>query len=201
MPIFKQGFLGHDNALDLDRGFFQSVASGGCLLLLRDKLGLVKGLLLVETLDLLVHGVDQQILLFLNLFKVSDVLFGTVSCTSGQSQLGLHDLIVLFDLLKSAVKLIELILSLQHSLELLVGLLLFSFVLALENFVLALGLDTVPLNDVVVVMSAFKSSLHLGELVLDTVQLNTGVFTGLAHFAHFFLLLAESEVNTLVLIS
>jgi len=80
-------------------------------------------------------------------------------------------------LLKSAVKLIELILSLQHSLELLVGLLLFAFVLALEDFVLALGLDTVPLNDVVVVMSAFKSSLHLGELVLDTIQLNTSVFT------------------------
>lgn len=165
-----------------------------------DKLGLVKSFLLIEAFDFLVHRVDEQVLLLLNFFEVSDVFFGTVGRTSCQRELRLHDLVVFLNLFQSAVELIKLVLSLEDSFELLIGLLLLTFVLALEDFVLALGFHSVPLHDVVVVVSAFKSGLHLGELMLDTIQLHTGVFTGLAHLAHFFLLLAESEINTLVLI-
>lgn len=65
---------------------------------------------------------------------------------------------------------------------------------------LAFGLNSVPLHNIVVVMGAFKSCLHFGELMLDPVQLHTGVFTGLAHFTDFFFFLAELQIYTLVFI-
>lgn len=99
LPVFEQGFFGHDYALNLNRSLFQGVSGGGRLFLLRDQLGLVEGFLLVKTLDLFVHRVDEQILLFLDFFEVADVFFRAVSCASGQRKLRLHDLVVLFYLL------------------------------------------------------------------------------------------------------
>jgi hypothetical protein len=55
LPVLEQSFLGHDDALDFDCCLFQSVAGGSGLFFLGDELGLVKSLLLVQTLDLLVH--------------------------------------------------------------------------------------------------------------------------------------------------
>ena len=66
---------------------------------------------------------------------------------------------------------------------------------------LTFGFNSVSLHNVVVVVGTFKSGLHFGELVLDTVQLYTGVFTGLSHFTDFFLLLTELKINALVFIS
>lgn len=63
---------------------------------------------------------------------------------------------------------------------------------------LTLGLDSVPLHDIVVVVSSFESCLHLGELVLHAVELNTGVLTRLAHLTDFFLFFAKLEVDALV---
>ena len=65
---------------------------------------------------------------------------------------------------------------------------------------LTFGLDTVPLDNVVVVVGAFESGLHLSELMLHSVQLDTSVLTGLSDFADFFLFFTELKINTFVLI-
>ena len=65
---------------------------------------------------------------------------------------------------------------------------------------LAFGFDSVPLHDVVIVVRAFETGLHLGELVLHSVQLNTCFLTCLAYFTHFFLFLPQLEIHALVLI-
>ena len=65
---------------------------------------------------------------------------------------------------------------------------------------LAFGLDSVPLYDVVVVVRTFKASLHLGKLVLHSVQLDTCFLTRLAYFAYFFFFFSQLEIHTLVLI-
>jgi len=55
---------------------------------------------------------------------------------------------------------------------------------------LAFSFDSVPLHDVIVVVSAFETCLHFSELVLNPVKLDTSLFAGLTHFAHFFFLLS-----------
>ncbi len=65
LPVLKQRLLAHDDALDLDRSLFQSVASCSRFFFLRDQLGLIESLLLVQALDFFVHGVDEDILLLL----------------------------------------------------------------------------------------------------------------------------------------
>jgi hypothetical protein len=68
-------------------------------------------------------------------------------------------------------------LSLEHLLELLVGLFLLGFVLFLEDLVLLLSFDAVLLDDVVVVVGALEGGLHLCELMLDSVELDTDLFS------------------------
>ena len=87
LPIFEQGLLGHNDSLDFDGGLLKSVTGGGRFLFLRDKLSLVQGLLLIETLDFFVHGVDKKILLLLDLFEVANVLLSTVGGPSCQCKL------------------------------------------------------------------------------------------------------------------
>jgi hypothetical protein len=70
----------------------------------------------------------------------------------------------------------------------------------LEDFVLLFSLYAVSLHDVVVVVGALKSCLHAGQLVLDAIQLNTSLFTSLTNFAHFFLLFAELQIDTFMLV-
>lgn len=94
-------------------------------------------------------------------------------------------------MLQSPVQLVELILGLQDPLQLLIRLLLLALVLSLKYLVLALGFDAVPLDDVVVVVGALEGGLHLGELVLHSIKLDTGVFARFAHFAHFLLFFTE----------
>ena len=65
---------------------------------------------------------------------------------------------------------------------------------------LSLSIDTISLNNVVVVMSTLESRLHLGKLMLHTIQLNTSLFAGLSYLANFFLFLSELQVNTFVLV-
>jgi hypothetical protein len=72
-----------------------------------------------------------------------------------------------------------------------ISLLFLSLVLTLKDLVLALGLNTVPLNDVVIIVGALKGGLHFCELVLHSVKLNTGLFATLADFANLFFLLTE----------
>jgi hypothetical protein len=47
LPIFEEGLLWHDDPLDFDGGFFESITSSCCFFLLRDKLGLVQSFLFV----------------------------------------------------------------------------------------------------------------------------------------------------------
>lgn len=65
---------------------------------------------------------------------------------------------------------------------------------------LLFSLYAVSLHDVVVVVGALKSCLHAGQLVLDAIQLNTSLFTSLTNFAHFFLLFAELQIDTFMLV-
>jgi len=65
LPVLKQSFLAHNNSFDLDGSFFKRIPRSGRFFLLRDQLGLVECLLLIQPLDFLIHGVDEQILLLL----------------------------------------------------------------------------------------------------------------------------------------
>ena len=201
LPVLEERLLAHHDALNLNGSLLESVASSSCLLLLGDELSLVQGLLLVETLDLLVHGVDEVILLLLGLLEVGDVLLGTICGAPRNGNFRLHDLVVFLDLLQRPVKLVQFFLGLKHALELLIGLLLLALVLALEDLVLALGLGAVALHDVVVVVSALESGLHARQLVLNAIQLDTGLLAGLADLADGFLALTQLQVDALVLVS
>jgi hypothetical protein len=66
--------------------------------------------------------------------------------------------------------------------------------------VLLFCIDAVTLDDVVVIVGAFKSGLHASELMLHAIQLDTSLFTGLSDFANFFLFLAKLEVDTFVFV-
>ena len=87
--------------------------------------------MLVKALDLLIHSVDEQILLLLGLFEVADVFLSAVSRSAGHGDFTLHDLVVLLNLLKSTIKLIKFFLGLEDTLELFISLFLLAFVLSL----------------------------------------------------------------------
>ena len=161
---------------------------------------MVESFLLIESLDLFIHLVNQQILFLFGLLEVAHVLFCAVGGPSRDCNLALHDFVVLFNLLECSIELVQFFLGLEHSFELLVSLLLFAFILALEDLILALSFHSVSLDDVVVVVGALECGLHFGELVLDSVELDTGVFTRLADLTHFFFLLSKLEIDTFMLI-
>jgi len=169
LPILEESLLAHNDLLDFDGGLLEGVAGSSGLFLLRNKLGLIEGLLLVQALDLLVHSINQEILFLLGFFEVNDVFFSAIGSAAGNSDLTLHDLVVLFDLLECAVELVELFLSLQDTLELLISLFLPGFVLLLQDLQLFLSINTVLLHNIVVVVGALESGLHLGKLVLNSV--------------------------------
>ena len=161
---------------------------------------MVESFLLIESLDLFIHLVNQQILFLFGLLEVAHVLFCAVGGPSRDCNLALHDFVVLFNLLESSIELVQLLLGLEHSLELLVSLLLFAFILTLEDLILALSFHSVSLDDVVVVMSALKCCLHASQLVLDSVQLHTSLLSRLSDLPDFLLLLSQLQINTLVLV-
>ena len=200
LPVLEERLFAHDDALDLNGGLLQSVAGGGRFFFLRDQLGLIERLLLVEPLDLLIHGVDEDILLLLGLFEVADVLLSAVGRASCNGDLTLHHLVVLLDLLQSAVQLVQLFLGLEHTLKLLVSFFLLALILSLEDLMLAFGLTSVPLYNIVVIVRPFKCSLHAGKLVLHSIELHTSLFTLLADLAHGLLAFAKFQVDTLMLI-
>ena len=89
------------------------------------------------------------------------------------ANLSFNDFVVLGNLVQGPVKLVQFFLSLEHFLQLLVGLFLLGFVLLLKDLVLLFCLHSVSLHDVVVIVGLFISRLHLGKLVLHTVELHT----------------------------
>lgn len=95
---------------------------------------------------------------------------------------------------------IELFLGFKHTFQLLVSLFFFSLVLALEDLVLLLSVNTIALHNVVIIVSALKSCLHAGKLVLHAIELDTCLFTGLSNFAHFLFLFAKLKVYALVFV-
>lgn len=77
---------------------------------------------------------------------------------------------------------------------------LFSLVLSLKNLMLTFSFNSVSLHDVIVVMSAFKTSLHFCKLMLNSIKLNTSLLASLSHFADFFLLFSQLQINTFMFI-
>ena len=65
---------------------------------------------------------------------------------------------------------------------------------------LLLGLDSVPLDDVVVIVGALELRLHFGKLMLNSVELHTSVFSRLLDLPDFLFLLAKLQVDSLVLV-
>jgi len=59
LPVFKKGFLAHNDTFDLDGGLLECVTGSSGFFLLGDELSLVQCLLLVKALDLLIHGIDE----------------------------------------------------------------------------------------------------------------------------------------------
>jgi hypothetical protein len=116
-------------------------------------------------------------LLLFRLFEVADVLFSSVGGPSGDCNFTLHDLIVFFDLLEGSIELIELFLGFEYSLELLISLFFLAFVLSLQDLILSLCFDSVSLDNVIVVVGALECGLHPGELMLDSVELHTSLFS------------------------
>jgi len=124
-----------------------------------------------------------MILLLLGLFEVSNILFGAICCAPRNSNLRLHHLVVLLNLFESAIELVKLFLGFEDALELLIRLLLLALVLALENFVLPLGLGAVTLHDIVIIVSPLEGGLHARQLMLNAIELHTCLLTGLANLA------------------
>ena len=124
----------------------------------------------------------------------------TIGCSSCYSDLTFHNFVILLNLLESSVELVEFFLSFEHSFKLLISFLFLAFVLALQDLILALSFHSISLDNVIVVVSALKGSLHASKLMLYTVKLNTGFFSRLSNFPDFFLFLSELQINTLVLI-
>ena len=65
---------------------------------------------------------------------------------------------------------------------------------------LALSLSSVPLNDIVVVVSALEGRLHTGKLMLYSVELDTCLLSGLSDLSDGFFTFAKFEIHTLVLV-
>ena len=156
--------------------------------------------MLVKALDLLIHGINEQILLLLGLLEVADIFFGAVSRAARHRDLTLHDLVVFLNLLQSTIELVEFFLGLEDTLKLFISLFLLALVLTLEDLVLALSLRPVPLHDVVVVVGALEGSLHTGQLMLYTVQLHTSFLSAHPDLTDRLFGLAEFQIDALVLI-
>jgi len=140
-------------------------------------------------------------LLFLHFFKITNVFFSAVSGSACESDLTLHNLVVLLDLFQRSVKLIELLLCLKHTLKLLICFFFLSFVLSLKDLMLAFSLNAIALHNIVIVMSSFEGGLHLRQLVLNTIELDTCLFTCLAYLSDFLFLLTKLQIDALVLVS
>ena len=141
-----------------------------------------------------------MILLLLCLLEVTDVFLSTVCCTPGNCNFRLHHFIVLFDLFESTVKLVELFLGLEDALELLISLLFLAFILALEDLVLPFSFSAIPLHNVVVVVGPLEGRLHARQLMLNSVELHTGLLARLADLADGLFALAKFQVDAFVLI-
>jgi hypothetical protein len=115
LPILKKSFLGHNNALDFNGSFLKGVAGGSGLFLLRNELRLVESFLLIQPLDFFIHVVNEQILFLLGLLEITNVFLSTVGGAASKRNLAFHNLVVLFDLLQSAVQLVQFLLGLQHA--------------------------------------------------------------------------------------
>ena len=116
LPVLQQRLLAHHDTLDFNGCLLEGVTGGSSLLLLRDKLSLVQSLLFIESLDLLIHCINEQILLLLGLLEVTNVLFSAISGTTSDCNLALHHLVILLYLLEGTIQLVELFLGLQYSL-------------------------------------------------------------------------------------
>jgi hypothetical protein len=144
--------------------------------------------LFIKPFNLFIHAINEMILLLLRLFQVNNALLSPISRSACDCYLRLHHLVVLAHLLQCAVQLVQLFLCLCHSFELFFSFFLLSFELFLQHFMLLLSINPILLNDIVVVMCSLKRRLHLRQLVLHTVELDTCLFTGLLHFSHLFFL-------------
>jgi len=98
LPILQQGLLAHHNLLNFDCSFLKSVTSSCSFFLLRDQLSLIQSLLLVKSLNFLIHSINEKILLLFGLFKIDNIFFSPVGGAASDSDLTLHNLVVLFNL-------------------------------------------------------------------------------------------------------
>jgi len=131
LPVIKKSFLWHYDLFNFNSSFFKSVSCSCSFFLLWNQLGLIQSLLLIQSLDLFIHRVNEHILSLLLLFKVDNWLFSTVCSSSCNSNFRLHDLVVFLNLLQSSVQLVEFFLSLEYPLKLIISFFFLSFVLFL----------------------------------------------------------------------
>ena len=106
LPVLQQRLLAHHDSFNLDGRLLECVSGSCSFFLLGDQLCLVERLLLVQALNLLIHCVNEQILLLLGLFEVADVLLGAIGRAASHSDLALHHLVVLLNLFECTVELI-----------------------------------------------------------------------------------------------
>lgn len=103
-------------------------------------------------------------------------------------------------MLESPIELVQLLLSLKNSFELVISLLFLSLILLLEEFVLLFSFNSISSYNIIVVMGSFELSLHFGELMLNAVHLNTSIFSILLDLSDFFLFFTKLKIDTLMLI-
>ena len=65
---------------------------------------------------------------------------------------------------------------------------------------LSLSLNSVSLDDIVVVVSSLEGSLHTSKLMLNSIELHTSLFSGLSDLSDLLFFLTEGEIDSLVLI-
>mmetsp|Transcript_47103 Transcript_47103/g.143111 ORF Transcript_47103/g.143111 Transcript_47103/m.143111 type:complete len:454 (+) Transcript_47103:1011-2372(+) len=109
-PLLHQLLLLELDRLHLLAGLPQRGHGSLRLLLLSHQLRVEHGLLLGHALQVLVHAINQEVLLVLGFFDLLDVILGLVRCAPRDLDLSLHLLIVLLYLTHRDVELVELIL-------------------------------------------------------------------------------------------
>jgi len=65
---------------------------------------------------------------------------------------------------------------------------------------LAFSFNSIALHNVVIVVGALEGGLHLCQLVLHSIQLDTCLFTWLANLPNFLFFLAKLQIDALVLV-
>jgi hypothetical protein len=175
LPAIQEILLAGDDPAHFELGLPEDLLGLLSLIVLGDQLGGQDVLLLLESFDLLVHGVDEEVLLLLDLLEVGHVLLGCEGLGSGDGDVAFELDVVRFDIVVVPHQVLQLLLGLRHFVLQRRCLLLLVVVALVDLRQLLLRLDPQLLDDVVIVVGFLVGHLVFGQLLLRPVQTHTCV--------------------------